>query len=70
MSFSEKPTLSERNPHYLQIMWVRKTQFISEKPILSDHADNVHFSVKPTLYADNGSFSEKAILSDRKIHFI
>ena len=36
MSFSERPAVSERNPHYLQVMWVRKTHFISGKPILSD----------------------------------
>ena len=39
VSFSEKPTSSERNPHYLQIMWV-----FSEKPTLSER--NPHYLIR------------------------
>ena len=47
----------QENPLYL-----RETQII--------WSDNVRFLDKPTLSADNGSFSEKPSLSDRKTYFI
>ena len=53
--FQKKPTLSERNPIYLQIMWVfleKKTLYLKETHII--WSDNVSFLDKPILSADKG----------------
>ena len=54
--FSDKPTLSERNPHYLQ----RNLLSVGETHII--WSDNVSFLDKPTLSADNGSFFQKNLV--------
>ena len=78
--FSEKPNLSERNPHYLcaQVMWVylKNSLYLRAHPFTKEHSrsqDDLKMRLeKPILFrhADEDRFSDRVDFSEKTPHYL